>query len=123
MGSNGFTLYGETKMLTHLLKSGAVYGKLHTADAGDGTMNASVHTTRQPVTFGDPDSNGVFELAAPVTWGVLSATEQLWGVSLWDASTAGHCVIIHEFAKPKNVFNGDNLKLSTLKVALPVVGL
>jgi hypothetical protein len=121
MASNGFTLYGATTMLTALLASD-VFGKIYTDDPEDGTMNPSSITTREPITFGSPDSNGVFDLAEMVSWGTFVVKEQVWGVGLWTAATAGNCFYLREFAQPKNMYPGDTLDLSTLPIGFPLVG-
>lgn len=121
MASNGFTYYGSTTMLNALLRGGPVYGKLHIDDAFDGTMNPSVITTRASMTFAAPDTNGVINLSTPASWSVTQ-TEKLWGVSIWTASTAGQCVLVHEFAAAKPVYNGDTLVLASMPISLPIVG-
>lgn len=121
--SGGLTLYGETRALEYLLRAATVYGRLHIADAVNGTMNLSQYTTRSPMTFGAPDSNGVFDLASNVSWGTFTVNEKLWGISIWDAATVGNCILVRPFSEAKGVFVGDTLTLESLPISLPVVGL
>lgn len=123
MASNGFTLYAATRMLGYALRTASVYGKLHLADPLDGTMHPAGITTRAEMVFGIPDANGVFDLSAPTSW-PATVVEKHWGLSIWDAPTAGNCLLIREFlpedAKP--VYVGDVLTLASIPLALPIVG-
>lgn len=119
---SGFTLAGATTALTAVLGS-TLYAKLHKNPAFDGSLNASVFTTRQACTFGAPDGNGVYDLSAPFSFTPIATIEGLWGVSLWTASTAGACWMIRAFEDMKTVFVGDTLTVVSMPIVPAVVGL
>lgn len=118
---SGFTLAGATTALGAVFGSG-MYAKLHVGFPFDGTMNPSVITARQAITFTGPDSNGAYSLSTPVSWSGITTVEDLWGISLWTSSTAGSCRFVNQFTDAKYVFNGDTFVLVSMSVALPVVG-
>lgn len=119
---SGFTLAGATTALSAVL-SATLYAKLHKGPAFDGTLNASVFTTRQAVTFGTPDANGVYDLSAPFSYTPIVTVENLWGISFWTASTAGVCRMVRAFTDMKYVFVGDTLTVVSAPVVPTVVGI
>ena len=120
--TQGFTIAGATTSLDAVLGS-TLYAKLHTGPPFDGTLNASVFTTRQAVTFGAPDSNGAYNLDAPFSFTPIAAIEGLWGVSLWTSLTVGTCLMVREFTSMKTVFVADTLTVVSMPVVPTVVGL
>lgn len=119
---SGFTLAGATAALDAVLGS-TLYAKLHVGPAFDGSLNASVFTARQAVTFGEPDANGVYDLAAPFSFTPIASIEKLWGVALFTASTAGTCWMVRAFQDMKTVFVGDTLTVVSMPIVPAVVGL
>jgi hypothetical protein len=67
-----------------------VYVQLHVGDPGSaGTSNAAVETDREAATFAAA-SSGTIANDAPVSWTVISGSEDATHFSLWDASSAGN---------------------------------
>lgn len=100
----------------------AVYVKLHTGDPGEaGTANAAGETTRQAATFAAPTSGaGTMVSNADVTWTNVSTTETYSHVSLWDASTAGNCLISGALTASKSVTAGDTFTIPSGSLSLAV---
>ena len=119
---SGFTL--EAAILGHAaILSTITHAKLHIAPAFDGSLGASVYTTRVASTYGDADINGLFEISAPFSFAGITVVENTWGVSFWTASTAGKCRMIRRFQDMKYVFNGDTLTVTSAPVQAGAVGL
>jgi len=119
---SGFTRAGAVAALDAVLGS-TLYGKIHINPAFDGSLNPSVITTRQAFTYGEPDTNGVYDLADPFSFTGISTPEAVWGISAWTASTAGACWMIRKFVDVKTVFTGDTLTIVSMPVVPAVVGL
>lgn len=119
---SGFTLnasiLGHAAILTTI-----THAKLHIGPAVDGSLGASEHTTRVAATYGSPDSNGLFELAAPFSFTGISVVENTWGVTFWTAPTAGICRMVRRFHEMKYIFNGDTLTVTSAPVTARAVGL
>lgn len=120
--TQGLTLAGATTSLDAVLGA-PLYAKLHVGPAFDGTLNPSVFTTRQEVTFGNPDFNGAYDLSEPFSFTPIAAIESLWGVSLWTSLTVGECWMVREFTSMKTVFVADTLTVVSMPVVPTVVGL
>lgn len=118
----GLTLAGATTSLDAVLGA-TLYAKLHVGPPFDGSLNPSAFTTRQAVTFGAPDANGVYDLSAPFAFTPIATAEGLWGVSLWTSLTVGTCWMVREFASMKTVFASDTLTVVSMPVVPTVVGL
>jgi len=101
-----FTTYGGNLALTFLLTTGSVAGRptswhvaLHTGDPGvAGTANEVVVGTdpdyvRKSITFATPASRQALSNAA-VSWTAgTTAGYNITHVSIWDAATAGNCLL------------------------------
>jgi hypothetical protein len=85
---SGFTRAGAVAALDAVLGS-TLYGKIHINPAFDGSLNPSVITTRQAFTYGEPDVNGVYDLADPFSFTGISTPEAIWGISAWTAVDGG----------------------------------
>lgn len=119
---SGFTRTGAVASLDAVLGA-SLYAKLHIGPAFDGSLNASVITTRQAFSYGEPDTNGVYDLADAFSFTGISTPEALWGISVWTASTAGACWMVRKFTDMKTVFSGDTLTVVSMPVVPTVVGL
>ena len=96
----------------------AVYVKLHTSEPGlEGTANAAGETTRKAVTWAAP-SGGAIKNSAAMEWTSVSTSETYKGVSLWDASTAGNCLIVGPLEAEKTVSAGDTFKIAVEGLAV-----
>lgn len=93
----------------------AIYTKLHTGDPGeDGTANAAGETTRKATTFAAPSNPaGTMASNADVQWTNVSTSETISHVSLWDASTAGNCIITGALSASKAVNAGDTFTIAS----------
>ena len=110
--------YAELKILDHLLGTTAwtmpsgCYMKLHIGAAGeDGTANAATEATRKAVTF-DAAAAGATANDAAITWTSVSTTETYSHFSLWDASTAGNCLIVGALGSSVAVTAGDTFEIA-----------
>jgi hypothetical protein len=119
---SGFTRAGAVAALNAVLGS-TLYAKLHINPAFDGSLNPSVITTRQAFLYGPPDTNGVYDLADPVSFTGISTPEAVWGISSWTSLSAGACWMIRKFVDVKTVFAGDTLTIVSMPVVPTVVGL
>ncbi|HOY80586.1 MAG TPA: hypothetical protein PLB92_00465 [Rhodoglobus sp.] len=119
---SGFTRAGAVAALDAVLGV-TLYGKIHINPAFDGSLNPSVITTRQAFTYGEPDVNGVYDLADPFSFTGISTPEAIWGISAWTAVSAGACWMIRKFVDVKTVFTGDTLTIVSMPVVPAVVGL
>lgn len=119
----GLTPYFVNKVMDHCLGAVAwtppttTYLQLHIGDPGpDGTANVSATNTRKTVTW-SAASNGQLTMTSDLTW-VTSAKESISHISLWDASSSGHCLFTDELDEAKNVYSGDTLELPTASVQI-----
>lgn len=122
--------YLENELLDHLFTNigggaytapAAVYLQLHTGDPGeDGTANVATETTRAAIGNMSAASGGSSDNDAAVTISAVSTTEDITHVSLWDASTAGNCLLVGPLAATVNLTAGDDFQIaaSDLVVAL-----
>lgn len=118
----GYTTYWANKLLGHGLglasysMPSGLYVKLHVADPGDtGEGYPAAPTTRAAATL---SLSGVLAtLSADLSW-TSSARQIITHVSVWDASTGGHCLFTAALEEPKNIYSGDTFTLPTLSVSL-----
>lgn len=118
---DGFTRYGTTTMLAALLGS-TVYGQLFKVTATNGTPTPSAFNTREAITYGSPDSNGVYDITAPVQFGPFTSIETEWGIALFTAATAGSLFFMRSFAQAKNVYISDTGLLVSLPITIANIG-
>lgn len=116
--------YAENELADYLGANGApaavtnVYVQLHTAAPGeDGTANVATENTRMEATFGAA-SGGVVSLSATVSWTSVAGSETYTHFSLWDASTAGNCLVTGALDASVAVTAGDNFDLTALTITV-----
>ncbi|MCX8559761.1 hypothetical protein OS122_02460 [Mycolicibacterium mucogenicum] len=119
--TDGFTLYGVNAMLAVLLGS-TVYGRIIKSAPPGGTRVPSSFGTRQAITYGAPDSNGVYDITTPVQFGPFTQIESDWGIELWTAATAGSCFFVRAFAQAKNMYISDTGLLASLPITIANIG-
>lgn len=95
-----------------------VYVQLHTGAPGEaGTSNVATETTRNEATF-NAASGGVISLSATVSWTNVAATETISHVSLWDASTAGNCLVTAALTQSQDLSAGGDFDLETFDITV-----
>lgn len=116
--------YLENEVLDHVLGTGAftmptnTYIQLHTGAPGEaGTANVAGNTTRQEANW-SVASGGTAALAATVSWTNVSTTETYSHFSVWDASTAGNCLIVGALDSSVAVTANDNFDLTACPITL-----
>lgn len=91
-----------------------IYAKLHKDASGgaNGTANASSVTTRQSLSFGSAASGTIANDVA-VTWTSWAGTdgEIVYGISIWDDSSAGNCLGFIDFSATKTMATGGTLTI------------
>ncbi len=108
-----FTTAGATAALDAIfnntaLQKSARYLKLHTGDPGpDGTDNPAADTTRKAIT-GAAASAGVFTSTNDLAWTPYGANETVTHGSVWDAATAGNCLLTGELESPQGLVIGNH---------------
>jgi hypothetical protein len=120
-----FSNYAENKVLDHALGTTSwtmpaqLYVKLHTGDPGeDCTANASSNTTRVAADW-NAASAGTAALSNAVTWASwANGTQTISHISLWDHLSTGNPILYGALSTPKQVANGDDLRLDTCAVTV-----
>lgn len=114
------TQYTASRFLDHLCggtpfaQPAGRYLKLHIGPPGVNCLSRmSAVATRSAVTFGPPIVASTVAVAVTNTpsW-LMTTTEILTHVSLWDAPTSGNPLSVFEIQSPKTVYNGDTYTIS-----------
>lgn len=112
---SGFTLSSCLLGISAILST-ITHAKLHIGTPFDGTLHPSAYADRIAATYGSPDANGLYNLAAPFSFTGIATVEDVWGLSFWTALTGGTCRMVRQFSEVKHIYTGDTLTI----VAAPV---
>lgn len=122
MAGSYFTTYLLDKIIDHNLRGEAwtppegLWAKKHIGDPTEaGTAFPSTVTTRDEIVLSEA-AGAATTLTADANW-LSTVVETVTHLTVWDASTAGHCLAIIELAEPINCGVGDTLELSSLAIS------
>ena len=126
------TDYLENKLVDHICgtttytKPTAIYVQLHTGTVPtsdiDGTLAIAGNATRKATGTMGASSGGTATNSADMTWttGEVDTTETYTHYTIWDAVTAGNCLMWSKFDSDISVTSGDQFTISAGNLSVSV---